>query len=147
MFIRLLSFSRSFTSIINASDHAKYISLNNQQCMTHTTLINSHPNGYIQGLHYYPFAVSLDRCTGSCNTLNDLSNWICFPNITEDINLNVFITITGKDKSKILIKHISCKCKYVNVSLMVKNVTRIKSGITISIGVSVKILKKIIRAK
>ena len=60
----------------------------------------------IQGLHYYPFAVSLDRCTGSCNTLNDLSNWICFPNITEDINLNVFKMITGIDKSKVLIKHI-----------------------------------------
>ena len=50
--------------------------------------------------------------------------------------------ITGKDKSKILIKHISCKCKYVNVSLMVKNVTRIKSGITINVGVSAKNVEK-----
>ena len=30
---------------------------------------------------------------------------------------------------------------------MVENVTRIKSGITISVGVSVEILKKVIRAK
>ena len=27
--------------------------------------------------HYYPFAVKLDRCVGSCNTLNDLSNKEC----------------------------------------------------------------------
>ena len=33
----------------------------------------------------------------------------------------------------------------VNVSFMVENVTRIKSGITISVGVSVKIVKNIIR--
>ena len=39
-----------------------------------TALINLHPNDYTQGLHYYPFAVKLDRCVGSCNTPNDLSN-------------------------------------------------------------------------
>ena len=35
----------------------------------------------------------------------------------------------------------------VNVSLIVKNVTRIESGITISVGVSVKIQKNIVCAK
>ena len=29
---------------------------------------------YSQEIDYYPFAVKLDRCVGSCNTLNDLSN-------------------------------------------------------------------------
>ena len=38
------------------------------------SLINFHPNQYTQGLHYYPFAVNLDKCMGSCNTLKDLSN-------------------------------------------------------------------------
>ena len=65
MFIRLLSFSKSLTSIVNAFYHTKCISLNNQQCMTQPTHINLHPNEYIQGLHYHPFVVNLDRCTGS----------------------------------------------------------------------------------
>ena len=42
--------------------------------MIQITLINLYPNEYIQGLRSYPFAVNLDRCVGSCNTLNDLSN-------------------------------------------------------------------------
>ena len=42
-------------------------------------LINLHPNQYNQELHYYLFAVKLDRCVGSCNTLNDLSNKVCVP--------------------------------------------------------------------
>ena len=46
------------------------------------TLINLHFNEYTQGLHYYPFAVNLDRSTGSCNTLNNLSNKICAPSKT-----------------------------------------------------------------
>ena len=37
--------------------------------MTQPTLINLHPNEYSQECHYYPFAVKLNRCAGSCNTL------------------------------------------------------------------------------
>ena len=67
MFIRLL------TGLVNASNHTKYSSLNNQKCMTQPTLINLHLNEYNQELHYYPFAVKLDRCIESCNTLNECS--------------------------------------------------------------------------
>ena len=42
--------------------------------MTQTTLLNLHSNEYRQKLHYYPFAVNLDRYAGSCNTLADLSS-------------------------------------------------------------------------
>ena len=45
--------------------------------------------------HYYLFAVKLDRCVGSCNTLNDLSDKVCVPNKTEDLNLSMFNIVTG----------------------------------------------------
>ena len=41
--------------------------------------------------HYYPFAVKLDRCFGSCNTLNDLSHKVYVPNKTEDLNVHFSI--------------------------------------------------------
>ena len=72
LFIGLLCFSKSLLSIVNTPGHVKCSSLNNQQLMTQTTLTDLHPNGYIEGLHY-PFAVKLDRCMRSCNTLNDRS--------------------------------------------------------------------------
>ena len=53
---------------------------NNKQCMNQPNHINLHPNEYIEGLCYYQFAISLDRCMGSCNTLNDLSNKVYDPN-------------------------------------------------------------------
>ena len=40
--------------------------------MIQPTLINLHPSEYRQ-----EFAVKLDRCIGSCNTLNDLSSKVC----------------------------------------------------------------------
>ena len=51
--------------------------------MIQPTLINLHPNEYSQEFHYYPFSVKLDRCAGSCNTLNDLSG---FPSLLDDGN-------------------------------------------------------------
>ena len=45
---------------------------------------------------YYPYSVQLDRSFGSYNTLNDLSNKVCAPYKTEDLNLSVFNMITGK---------------------------------------------------
>ena len=79
--------------------------------MTQPTLNNLLPNEYSQEIHYDPFAVKLDRCVRSCNSLNDLSNEVCVPNKTEDLNLSVFNMIKGKDESKTLTKHISCECK------------------------------------
>ena len=89
MFIGLL------TSIVSVPNHTKCMSLSNQKCMARHTLVNLHPNEYSQYLHYYIFAVKLDRCVGSCNTLNDLPKNVCVPNDTEDLNLSKFNMITA----------------------------------------------------
>ena len=91
MFIVLLS------SIVNASNHTKCNSFSNQKYMIQPALINLRPNEYTQELYYYSFAVKLDRCAGSCNTLN--------------LNLSLFNLITGINESKTLKNHISCECK------------------------------------
>ena len=63
--------------------------------MTQPPFINLHPNEYTQGLHYYRLAVNLDKCIGSFNTLNAISNKVCIPNETKDLNLKVFNMIKG----------------------------------------------------
>ena len=80
--------------------------------MTQPTLIDVHANGYSQELHYYLFAVNLDMCVGSCNTLDGLSNKVCAGNKTKDLNLHVFNKTAGKNESRKLAKHISCKCEF-----------------------------------
>ena len=58
------------------------MSLSNQSYEIQPSSINLHPNEYNQELDCYPFAVKLDKCVGSCDTLNDLSTRICVPNKT-----------------------------------------------------------------
>ena len=64
----------SLTDKVNASNHSKSIPLRNQKYKVQPTLNNLNPRKYSQEVHYYSFAVKLDRCVESCNTLNDLSN-------------------------------------------------------------------------
>ena len=92
-----------------------------------------------EGLRYYGFEINWQRCTGSCNTLSDLSTRVCVLDKSEDLDLNVFNFITGINKSKMLAKH----HESVNSSLMVEKVTGIKSGITINFCVTAKVQKNI----
>ena len=77
--------------------------------------------------------VKFNKCVGSCNTLNDLSNKVCVPNKTEDLDLSVFNIITGINESKTLTKNISCECK---CKFDGKNVIQINGGITINVDVT-----------
>ena len=105
MFIVLL------TGIVSVFNHTNCVSLRNQKCMIWPTLINLHPNEYSQQFHYYPFSIKLNRGVGSCNTLYDLSNKVCVPKKTVDLNLSMFNMITGINESETLTKDISCECK------------------------------------
>ena len=77
----------------------KCISLNNQPCKVRPILIDLNLDEYNQGLRYYSITVNLDRCNGSCKTLDDTSSRICVPNKTKDANLIVFNMITRINES------------------------------------------------
>ena len=98
MFIRL------WTDIVSASNYVKCMSLSNQKCMSQPALINLNTNECSQWSHYYPFTIKLDRCVGSFNFFNDLSNKACAPNKIEYLNMYVFNVITKKNEQKNLTK-------------------------------------------
>ena len=77
------------TSLDNAYNHEKCVSLINQKRETQPTLINS--NNYTT-IHL--MAKSINRCVGSCNILNDRFDKVCVPNKTKDLYLSAFNMIT-----------------------------------------------------
>ena len=74
LFIALLIFSESLAT--------KYLFLNDEPCTVRPTLIDMNR---IE-LKYYPFMISLNKCTGSCNVL---SPKICLQNEIKDICLSI----------------------------------------------------------
>ena len=67
MFIALLRFSEY---LITA-----FVSLNNELSLGSPTWIDQNP----VELSYYSFMTSMDKSTGSCNVVGDLSTNVCFP--------------------------------------------------------------------
>ena len=45
----------------------KCVSMNNQQCKTRTKIININNNEPV----FYPFSIKANKCSGSCNNIND----------------------------------------------------------------------------
>ena len=58
-------------------------------------------------LRYYPFTISMNRCHGSCNTVEDLFGRAFVSNKMEEVNLKVFNMTKGTNESKTLTKLIS----------------------------------------
>ena len=86
------------------------MSLNNEQCKITPALIDLNP----AELKYYPYTITLDKCNGSCNALSEISDRICAPDKTENVNLNFFYFDSKNKWIKKLRKNISrkCKCKF-----------------------------------
>ena len=74
--------------------------VNNEPCMIRPFLIDLNP----VELKYYPFMISLNKCNGSCNSVNDISMKICVPSKTKDVNVKVFNMITNRNEAKTLVK-------------------------------------------
>ena len=61
--------------ILVGSLAVKCVSLNNQPCQVRSTFVNVNLNKPI----YYPFFVSVSKCSGGCNTIDDSFARICIP--------------------------------------------------------------------
>ena len=88
----------SFSSSL-ALDQTKCLSLNDEPDMISPTLIDLNP----VELKYFPFIISLNKCTGSCNVL---SPKIYVPKETKDINVKAFNMITNENEAKAMTEHI-----------------------------------------
>ena len=63
MFIVLVLMLLSFGGSLSI----KCVYMNNRPCLVRPTLIDFNFDEF----HYYPFIISINRCDGSCNTVED----------------------------------------------------------------------------
>ena len=62
------------------------VSMNNQECKVRPEIINLNTNEPV----FYPYSVAIDKCKGSCNSINDPCAKICVPDTIKNINVKVF---------------------------------------------------------
>ena len=49
---------------------------------------------------FYPYNVLVNKCSGSCNTLDDLTAKICVPNIIKNVNVKVYNSLMRLNESR-----------------------------------------------
>ena len=71
------------------------ISLNNQECRAILEIININNKKPL----FYPYSIKINRCSGSCNDINDPYAKLCVPDVVEGINVKVFNLISRTNKT------------------------------------------------
>ena len=59
---------------------------------------------------FYPHNVLVNKCSGSCNTLNDPMSRLCVPNIIKNVNMKVYYFLMRLNETRNVLWHESCKC-------------------------------------
>ena len=72
------------------------VSLNNQECKIRSEIINVNTNELV----FYPYSVTINKCKGSCNTLNDQYPKLCVPNTNKNINVKVFSLMSRTNETR-----------------------------------------------
>ena len=72
------------------------ISMNNQECRTSAKIINISKNETV----FYPFSINVNKCSGTCNNINDPYAKLCVPDVVKNINAKVFNLISWSNQTK-----------------------------------------------
>ena len=87
VFIKKIFYIRSlFLSNLASTTSLNCISKKNQECKVSPEIIDVNRNKPI----FYPFSIKTNKCSGSCNNINDPYAKICVSDVIKDVNLKVF---------------------------------------------------------
>ena len=84
------------------------VSVINKKCMPRPKILGV--NEGIGEALFYPYNVQVNKCSGSCNTLDNSIEKLCVPNVIKGLNMKVYNFLTMFNESRNVLWHESCKC-------------------------------------
>ena len=83
------------------------VSMNNQECKIKLEIINVNTNEPV----FYLYSITINKCKGCCNTINDPYAKLCIPDTIKNINVKVFNLNSRTNETRHIECHKTCKCK------------------------------------
>ena len=80
---------------------------NNQECKIRPQIININSDNSL----FYPYSIQVNKCSSSCNNINDTYAKLCVPDVVKDINVKVFNLVARTNEISHIKLHKTCKCK------------------------------------
>ena len=83
--------------------------MNNQECKTRTKIININNNEPV----FYSFSIKVNKCSGSCNNINNPYAKLCFPDVVKNIKEKIFNLMSWSNQTKHIEWHKTyiCRCR------------------------------------
>ena len=108
--MKIINLSISLFSIIKTKA-LECVSVVNQKYMSRPKILNV--NEGIGEALFYPYNVLVNKCSGSCNTLDNPMSKICVPKIIKNVNMKVYNFLMRLNETRNVLWHESCKrvCK------------------------------------
>ena len=103
----MINLAKSLFSILNVNT-LECLSVINQKCMARPKILDVN-EGVVEAL-FYPYNVLVNKCSGSCNTLDDPMAKLCVPNIIKRVNMKVYNFLMRLNETRNVLWHESCKC-------------------------------------
>ena len=84
------------------------VSVVNQKCIPRPKILDVN-EGVGEAL-FYPYNLLVNKCSGSCNTLNNPMAKLCVPKIIKRANMKVYNLLMMLNETRRALWHESCKC-------------------------------------
>ena len=105
--MKIISLLISLFSIIKTKA-LECVSVVNQKGMSRPKILDVN-EGVGEAL-FYPHYVLVNKCSGSCDTLDDPMARLCVPNIIKRVNIKVYNFLMRLNETRNVLWHESCKC-------------------------------------
>ena len=96
-----------FSSNVLNVNSLECVSMNSRECKIRSEIINVNTNEPV----FYLYSIKINKCKGSCNTINDPYAKLCIPDIFKSINFKVINLISRTNETRQIEWHKTCKCK------------------------------------
>ena len=107
--MRLINLAISLFNILKVKT-LECVSVINQKCIPIPKILDVN-EGVGEAL-FYPYNVLVNKCSESCNTLDNPMAKMCVPNIIKRINLNAYNFLIRLNETRNVLWHESCKCVF-----------------------------------
>ena len=76
----------AFLSILMSANSLSCISMNNQECKVRSEIVNVNRDNPV----LFPSSTKTNKCSGSCNSINNPNAKLCAPDVAKNLNVNAF---------------------------------------------------------
>ena len=83
------------------------VSVVNQKCMPRPKIRDV--NEGVGETLFYPYIMLVNKCSGSCDTINNPMAKLCVPNVIKRVNMQVYNFLMRLNETRNVLLHESCK--------------------------------------